>query len=177
MTPSSVDSGSLRDCADCPLEAAVERRRFLRDAIAGALVAIGAIAALSRRAGALPVTYSRGAGVGADKAYPLPATDGVVIDRDESVIIARFTGHAFAFSLACPHQNSAVRWEARDSRFQCPKHRSRYRPDGSFIEGRATRGLDRFAVRREGNQLLVNLDLLYEQEANAAEWAAAVVQL
>lgn len=175
--PTGTGSGSQRDCASCLLDAAVERRQFLHDAVAGALLAIGALAATTRRAAALPVTLSSGLGLRADKAYPLPAADGVVIDKGESVIIARFDGRAYAFSLACPHQNSALRWQAGDGRFQCPKHKSRYRPDGSFIEGRATRGMDRFAVRREGEQLLVNLDALYEVDKNAAEWQAAFVQL
>lgn len=66
---------------------------------------------------------------------------------------------------------------APHTQFQCPKHKSRYRPDGTFIEGRATRGLDRFAIKLEGSQQLVNLDALYREDKNAAEWAAAFVPL
>lgn len=151
-------------CATCAT--GVARRAFLRDAAAGALAAL-----------VLPVGLVRGMGTGADKAYPLPSADGAVIDRDESLIIARFDGRAYAFSLACPHQNTAIRWEDGARRFQCPKHHSKYRPDGTFIEGRATRGLDRFAIRRDGAQLLVNLDALYRQDQDATEWTAAFVQL
>jgi len=168
---------SERGCTSCPLGELVERRAFLRDALTHVLVAVGALGALSRRAGALPIAFVDGLGARADKAYPLPSADGVLIDRDESVIVARVENRAYAFSLACPHQNTAIRWQAEDNRFQCPKHKSRYRPDGTFIEGRATRGLDRFAVRREGAQILVNLDLLYRQDENAAEWAAAYLDL
>ena len=162
------------DCETCPLDRAIERRDFLRDA----LFAIGALSALTlspSAAAALPVAEIRGAGSRADKAYPFPTADGVFIDRDESVIVARFAGKVFAFSLACPHQNTAIRWDERNTRFQCPKHKSRYRPDGTFIEGRATRGLDRFAVRREADRLMVNFDLLYREDENAAEWARAFV--
>jgi nitrite reductase/ring-hydroxylating ferredoxin subunit len=165
------------DCESCPLGVVVERREFLRDALARTLVALGALSVLSNRAAALPVAFTTGTGARADKAYALPAVDGVLIDKDESVIIARFENRAYAFSLACPHQNTAIRWEADNHRFQCPKHKSRYRPDGSFIEGRATRGLDRFALRREGEQLFVNLDALYREDKNAAEWATAFVNL
>lgn len=66
---------------------------------------------------------------------------------------------------------------APHTQFQCPKHKSRYRPEGTFIEGRATRGLDRFAIKLEGSQQLVNLDALYREDKNAAEWAAAFVPL
>jgi nitrite reductase/ring-hydroxylating ferredoxin subunit len=165
------------ECDSCPLGELVERREFLRDALARTLLAVGALGALSGRAAAMSVAFASGVGSRTDKSYPLPASDGVVIDKDESVIVARFENRAFAFSLACPHQNTALRWEASNHRFQCPKHKSRYRPDGSFIEGRATRGMDRFALRREGDNLLVNLDALYREDKEPSEWAAAFVPL
>ena len=165
------------DCAGCPVGGAMERRVFLRDAIAGALVAMGSLGVLAGRASAMPIAFARGTGTRVDKTYTIPATDGVIIDKDESVIIARADGKLYAFSLACPHQNTAIRWEGPDHRFQCPKHHSRYRADGTFIEGRATRGLDRFSVKRDGDRAIVNLDLLYREDENAAQWAAAFVVL
>jgi Rieske Fe-S protein len=165
------------NCSGCELGAAVARRDFVREALARVLVALGAVAAFGGRADALPVLYAAGRGVRTDKAYPMPASDGAVIDKDESLIVARFENRVYAFSLACPHQNTAIRWQPDAKRFQCPKHKSRYRPDGAFIEGRATRGLDRFAVRRESEQLFVNLDALYREDKNSAEWIAAFVQL
>ena len=86
-------------------------------------------------------------------------------------------GSVYAFSLACPHQNTALRWLGRDARFQCPKHKSKYRPDGTFIEGRATRGMDRFPLRREGDGVVVDLARLLKQTDDAAAWAAAVVRV
>lgn len=156
---------------------ALERRAFLRDALARALAALGILAGVADTARALPVSFTRGTGRRTEKAYPLPPADAVAIDKEESVIIARFEECAYAFSLACPHQNTALRWQGRNARFQCPKHKSRYRPNGSFIEGRATRGMDRFAVRRDGDTLLVDLDRLYREDHHAAEWAAAFVSL
>jgi len=164
-----------RDCEACPLGGLVERRAFVRDAVTSVLAGIGVLSLSARSALAMHASFARGVTVAAEKAYALPAEDGVVIDRDESVIVARFAGRAYAFSLACPHQNTAIRWESHNNRFQCPKHHSRYQPDGTFIEGRATRGLDRFAVRREGEQLYVNLDALYRQDENAVQWSAAFV--
>jgi Rieske Fe-S protein len=172
-----MDHLDSADCAGCPIADAIARRAFLRDAIAGALVAIGSLGVFADHASAMPVVFGRGFGTGADKAYAIPTTDGVVIDKDESVIVARADGKVYAFSLACPHQNTAIRWEGADHRFQCPKHHSRYRADGTFIEGRATRGLDRFAVTRDGNNLMVNLDALYREDENAAQWTAAFVTL
>jgi Rieske Fe-S protein len=141
-------------CGGC----ALGRRAFLRDAVALA-------AAVALPAG------------GQTRVYPIPAQDGAVIDRENDVILMRWEGSVYAFSLACPHQNTALRWLGGDGRFQCPKHRSKYRPDGTFIEGRATRGMDRFPVRREGDGVAVDLGRVLKQTGDAAAWAAAVVRL
>ena len=166
------DEVKPRDCAGCALGDAIERRDFLRD-VSRALLAAFPLVALRD----VPMSFVRGAGSRAEKEYPFPAADGVSIDKDESVIVARFGGKVWAFSLACPHQNTAIRWDNGAGRFQCPKHKSRYRPDGTFIEGRATRGLDRFAARRDGEKLIVNLDALYREDKESAQWASAFIQV
>lgn len=161
-------------CNDCPLE----RRAFLRDAamaIAGVMAAIGIPRSVAE---ALPVRAVRAVRVhGDERAYPIPAADGVEIDRDESLIVARAQGMAFVFSLACPHQNTALRWNGGAHQFQCPKHKSKYTAEGVFIEGRATRSMDRFAVRRDGNQIVADLDRLYRQDEDAEAWKSAFVKL
>ena len=166
-------------CSSCPVADAIERRDFFREAAARALTALGALALLPANGAAMSLAFISGSGSRMAKTYPVPAVDGVSIDKQESVIIARFNDRAYAFSLACPHQNTALRWEERNKRFQCPKHKSRYQPDGVFIEGRATRGLDRFAISREGqaSELQVNLDALYRQDQHRAQWEAAFVPL
>jgi Rieske Fe-S protein len=111
---------------------------------------------------------------GAERRYAIPADGAVAVDKDNGVLITRAGSSVFAFSLACPHQNTALRWDDSDHLFRCPKHKSQYKPDGEFISGKATRGLDRFAVRREGAELAVNLDVLYRQDKEAAEWSRAV---
>ncbi|MDB4899383.1 MAG: Rieske [2Fe-2S] iron-sulfur protein, partial [Gemmatimonadetes bacterium] len=110
-----------------------------------------------------------------EKRYPIPAADGVTIDKDNSVIIARVAGKVIAFSLACPHQNTALRWSDDDHEFQCPKHKSHYRPDGVFIDGRATRDMDRLPIRRDGAVLVVDIDSLIQQDEHPDEWGRAFV--
>jgi nitrite reductase/ring-hydroxylating ferredoxin subunit len=166
-----------RECDDCPIADAVERRAFIREALSGVAVAFAALGVGPARASAMSVMFAHGTGPRAEKRYPIPPADGVVIDKKESVIIARSEGKLFAFSLACPHQNTALRWDKSNNRFKCPKHESRYRPDGVFIDGRATRGMDRFAIKREAEEIVVNLDALYREDENKAEWANAVVLL
>lgn len=164
-----------RDCGgDCGLEG---RREFLRAAASlfATFAALGASPAVAeamavRAGGALRVR-------GTDVAYPIPAADGATIDKQEQVILVRFQGVVYAFNLSCPHQNTALKWEAADQRFQCPKHKSRYQPDGTFISGRATRGMDRLAIRRDGETVVVNVDLMFEQDKDSAGWTAAKVTL
>jgi Rieske Fe-S protein len=154
----------------------VERRAFLRDAavvLAGIAAALGAAPALAE---ALTVTVGRAAARrGNELTYPIPSADGAQIDRENEVILVRYQQKIYVFNLSCPHQNTALRWQSEDGRFQCPKHHSRYRPDGVYISGRATRSMDRFAVRRDGGNIVADLGRYYRQDQNAAEWEAAVI--
>jgi Rieske Fe-S protein len=170
---STNDRPSRSACTDCPL---VDRRGFLADAAlvaAGALVSLGASPA---RAAAMGLNVVRGVRVGVDEhAYPIPVQDGASIDNDDAVIIARYEGKAYVFNLSCPHQNTALRWHPDDDQFECPKHHSRYRPDGTFISGRATRGMDRFKVRQDADKIVADLDALYRQDDDGPQWNAAYI--
>ncbi len=162
-------------CGDCSLHG---RRAFMRDAtvlLAGALTVLG-----RSRLNAAPLAVRFGAALrarGDERTYPVPAEDGATIDRDSEVIVVRSDGHMYAFALSCPHQNTALRWYPEDHRFQCPKHKSKYQPDGEFISGRATRGMDRFSIRRAGETVVVDLAALHKQDTDPAGWTAAAVTL
>jgi len=161
------------DCEGCPL--IPERREFLRNAAAFAVAAISL--GLPIRSASAKVMSSA---IGSRKtlSYPLPAVDGADIDRANEVILVRYKTEVFAFSLGCPHQNVALRWNETDMRFQCPKHHSQYQPDGEFITGRATRNMDRLAIRRDAaNNIIVDPDTLYQSDEDEAQWKAAVVKL
>jgi nitrite reductase/ring-hydroxylating ferredoxin subunit len=167
---------TLRDALDAP--AAMERREFLR-AAGLALASLGLLGAGARAAHAMPAPLrllpARAGDGHEQRRYPQPTTDGVSIDKDNSVIIARAAGRVYAFALSCPHQNTALRWSGEDREFQCPKHKSHYRADGTYIEGRATRDMDRLAIRRDGTVLVVDVDTLYQADLNPKEWAGAFV--
>jgi len=163
-------------CDACPLGGVIERRRFLQDAVVAAAGVFAALGAVATDARALPIhLVSASSSRGDERTYPIPPADGATIDREESVIVVRWQSVVYVFWLACPHQNTALKWEQKETQFQCPKHHPKYRPDGSFIEGRATRGMDRFAVRREGEKVVVDLDKLYRQDKDPAEWKAAMI--
>jgi Rieske Fe-S protein len=163
-------------CAGCEVMA---RRDFLRVGAlaAGALVALGVAPG---RAFALPIEYIGSNGGGRqDKSYPIPAQDGTQIDKDNEAMLTRWQGKVYAFALACPHQNTALRWYDKDAQFECPKHHSRFDPQGNYIKdsGRATRGLDRLAIRKDGNNVVVNLDKVFQQDEDEASWNTAFVSL
>ena len=163
---------SCDGCGDCE---GMPRRRFLGTALAGAAVLLSL--GMSRAtAEAFPVRLVAPLlRLGERRRYPIPAADGVDVDHDTGVIVVRWQGAVYAFALSCPHQRVAVRWLEQDGRFQCPKHKSKYRPDGTFISGRATRGLDRYGVSLAGGELEVDLATLHKQDDDPAGWSAAVV--
>ena len=178
VAPDTALDAAGAACAGCPGPALPERRRLLRDALAAAAGALVSLGVSRAAAAAMPLRAVSGVRGRDDVArYPIPAADGASIDRAQEVILVRWQNAVYAFALACPHQNTALRWLEKDGRFQCPKHKSKYRPDGSFIEGRATRGLDRFTVTRDGASIAVHLTALHKQDADPAGWSAAVLRL
>jgi nitrite reductase/ring-hydroxylating ferredoxin subunit len=143
-------------CRDCP-----SRRDFLQLAAFGLAM--------------LPITFVDGIAQGSEHRFPFPASDGVTIDRKEQVIIVRSQGHVYAFNLSCPHENTALKWLPKDMRFQCPKHESKYQPNGTFMSGRATRNMDRLKIRRDGDALFVDLSHIIKSDTDPAVWAAATI--
>lgn len=52
----------------------------------------------------------------------------------------------FALYGVCTHLGCLPRWVPSNDRFECPCHGSKFAGNGSYIEGPAPRGLDRFPV-------------------------------
>lgn len=177
LNPAPIPSGAATGRGPCGACAVATRRRALGRISAAALAAMVGIP-FSAADAPLPVVEGDGIATGPEeRTYPLPAIDGVTIDRETQVIVVRFQQRAYAFNLACPHENTALRWKEREGRFQCPRHESRYMPDGAFISGRATRNMDRFAIRRVGDGLVVDLNRLFRSDQQQTDWAAAAVSL
>jgi len=168
-------SASTDGCGACSTSG---RRDFLVDALRASAAAMAAIGLAPAGVHAMPLRWiSALASTAKEKTYPIPSADGVQIDKENEVILSRVGKQVYAFALACPHQNTALRWEADDNRFQCPKHKSRYRPDGTFIEGRATRSMDRYPVKLSGSQIVVDIDKVLQEDMEKPAWLQAVVNL
>ena len=152
------------------------RRAFLRSTgCAIAAFAAGALVPAELRA--LPRRDITAERAGAERRYPIPAADSINIDHGESAILVRYQGKVFGMSLGCPHEHAAVRWVEKDHRFQCTKHDSRYQEDGVHISGRSTRNLDRFAIRRDADAVVLDFDHLFQSDTDPTGWAAAVISL
>jgi len=150
------------------------RRTFLNCTGGGILAGLAALG-LPAELLASPRLDLAGVRAGKEMAYPIPSADSVNIDRVNQVILVRADGHVFAFALSCPHQNAAVKWLEKDHRFQCSKHDSKYQPDGVYTSGRATRNMDRFAIRRDAASVVLDLQHVFQSDKDTAGWTAAVV--
>jgi len=166
-----MKTNDTQDCGGCQ-----SRREFfgcISASLTGALV----VPVIADALDLLPVVAAAGAQTGGEHAYAIPAQDSVNIDKKAQIILVRYQQKVIAFNLACPHENTALKWRDNDKRFQCPKHDSKYTPEGVFKDGRATRNMDRLAIRRQGDQVRVSTDRLYMSDKQPKEWAEAVVLL
>jgi nitrite reductase/ring-hydroxylating ferredoxin subunit len=176
----STDAARRPACEGCP--AMTSRRAFLRDA---AVAAAGAVAAVSiaRPARAFAATVSEIAPTSApgaellERSYAMPATDSVSVDVGNDVILARWQNRVYAFSLKCPHKGARLEWRDSERRVYCPKHKARFLADGSHVSGRGSRDLDRYAIRRATDGIVVDLRRRYRADTDGEAWARAVVSL
>lgn len=149
------------------------RRAFLKDG----LMAVAALTALGVSAGrleALSRVYATGTVVGDLIRYPMPTADGATIDSANKVILVRYQGAVHAFDLECPHRGTDVEWQGDRGRFYCPKHKSTFQPEGTLIGGKAERGLDRYPVRLENGEVVVDTSTTI-RSTDPEAWAAAKV--
>jgi nitrite reductase/ring-hydroxylating ferredoxin subunit len=176
MHKESDDVGFFACESDVCAEGHASRREFLQSAGCFGM-AVALLGLSSDTAHALPVFMTEGAQNGGESRYPIPATDSVNVDRTAQLIVARSQGHVYVFALSCPHQNNAVKWLPKDHRFQCTKHDSQYQPDGVHTSGRATRNMDRYVIRRDGDSVVVDLHRWIQSDKDPAGWAAATIAI
>lgn len=172
--PSSqrVESGKEEACDGCG--SCVGRRDFFRIGL-GAAVATALAGVVPARLAAEPIRWIRASSGAGPLRYPLPAEDGVHVDRDNEVILVRYQGTVAAFALSCPHQRSLLRWREDDGIFQCTKHHSEYSPVGVYKKGRATRNMDRLGIQLDGTEVVVDPSTVYHSDDDPQGWAAAAV--
>jgi len=169
-----MDIRQRDECSSCARHGRQQlqsRRTFLQSAGWFGLAA-ACVALTSADAGAVASASGND-----ERQFPVPPADGVNFDRAAQLILVRDNGHVYVFALSCPHQNNAVKWVAKDHRFQCTKHDSQYRVDGVHTSGRATRNMDRYVIRREGDSIVVDLHRWVQSDKDPAGWAAAALSV
>lgn len=165
-------------CQECPV-AQASRRAFLRDVGRAAAAAL-ALNALGTPAISLAESVTETSPVqqpGRSRIYEIPRGDSIAVDEANDVILARWQDRVYAFSLKCPHRGSRLEWRPAEQRVFCPKHKGRFRADGSHESGRGARDLDRYAVTREGSSVVVDLDTIRRADQDPEAWRAASIVL
>ena len=149
-------------CAD---DCIVARRAFLKDVtmFAAALVAAGFAPRVASAAPRPVRALSRTANA---VRYPMPGKDGVEFDDKNEVILVRNAGRVYAFALACPHQNTALRLEPSKRGFSAPSTiRSTSSTASTSRGGRRAAWTDTpFAGRARSS--VVDVALYYESDSN-----------
>lgn len=80
-----------------------------------------------------------------EKLSSLRAGDSAIVEAEGETFAAYRApgGELFAVSPVCTHVGCKVHWNSVETSWDCPCHGSRFRPDGSVIEGPAIRPLAR----------------------------------
>jgi cytochrome b6-f complex iron-sulfur subunit len=134
----------------------IERRRFL--ATAWKVLGVGLVVEAAWTSYDILNPKSSGAfgGVidaGSVSDYP----EGVVkYFLDGRFYVTSSDGEVVALYQKCPHLGCRVPFCDSSGRFECPCHGSKYNLRGEYIEGPAPRGMDRFLIRVEGDQVVVD---------------------
>ncbi len=144
----SDPKNSLIPAAPSPIQAAGEitRRDFLNEITLGAL----GIAGL----GSVAVTYqffspnvlfepSTTFRAGNPDLYPLHS---VTFLQDQQVYIVRMPEGFYAVSAVCTHLGCITQWKPDTDMIACPCHGSKFKADGTKIEGPAPRPLPHFVI-------------------------------
>ncbi|NNU43488.1 FAD-dependent oxidoreductase [Ramlibacter montanisoli] len=80
-----------------------------------------------------------------EKLSSLKPGDSAIVDAEGETFAAWRSpdGELFAVSNVCTHVGCKVHWNSVETSWDCPCHGSRFRPDGTVIEGPAIRPLKR----------------------------------
>jgi cytochrome b6-f complex iron-sulfur subunit len=145
------------DAATAVVRSEISRRDFLNDVAAGALgiAGLGAMVVtyrfLSPNALFEPSTTFR---AGNPDLYPV---NSVTFNQDQQVYIVRTQEGFYAVSAVCTHLGCITQWKPDANMIACPCHGSKFKSDGTKVEGPAPRSLPHFSITlTPDGELLVN---------------------
>ncbi len=80
-------------------------------------------------------------------------------NQDGKFWLSNVNGMIIALYDVCVHLGCLYQWQPVTGRFECPCHGSKYKKDGTYIEGPAPRSLDRMVVSfQNGSQVVASTD-------------------
>lgn len=80
---------------------------------------------------------------GSPELYPV---NSVTYLQDQQVYIVRTAEGFYAVSAVCTHLGCITQWKPEANQIACPCHGSKFKPDGTKIEGPAPRSLPHFSM-------------------------------
>ena len=145
----------------------ISRRDFLNDVAAGALgiAGLGAMVVtyrfLSPNALFEPSTTFR---AGNPDLYPV---NSVTFNQDQQVYIVRTQEGFYAVSAVCTHLGCITQWKPDANMIACPCHGSKFKSDGTKVEGPAPRSLPHFSITLtpDGELLVDKMETIKPEQA------------
>ena len=140
------DSNSIPGAEHAAQKPGLTRRDFLSEMTLGALGIAGlGGAALTYQYFSPNVLFepSTTFRAGNPDLYPM---NSVTFLQDQQVYIVRLSQGFYAVSAVCTHLGCVTQWKADADMIACPCHGSKFRPDGTKIEGPAPRALPHYSV-------------------------------
>lgn len=134
----------------------VTRRRFLERGWKLLLAFLGIEAGITTWDFLRP-RLSKGFGASISAGPPEASPEGSVrYFSDGRFYLARVDGKMRALFQKCPHLGCRVPFCESSGRFECPCHGSIFNRKGEYVAGPAPRGMDRFPLRLEGGEVVVD---------------------
>jgi menaquinol-cytochrome c reductase iron-sulfur subunit len=92
-----------------------------------------------------------------EMAFRQNRVDGWKINSEKSTawVVKRPDQSVVAYGPQCTHLGCAYHWDDSKHEFLCPCHNSLFAVDGKVVSGPASRPLDRYDVKVQGNKLLI----------------------
>lgn len=155
------------DAATAVVRSEISRRDFLNDVAAGALgiAGLGAMVVtyrfLSPNALFEPSTTFR---AGNPDLYPV---NSVTFNQDQQVYIVRTQEGFYAVSAVCTHLGCITQWKPDANMIACPCHGSKFKSDGTKVEGPAPRSLPHFSITLtpDGELLVDKMETIKPEQA------------
>jgi cytochrome b6-f complex iron-sulfur subunit len=84
--------------------------------------------------------------------------------ENQGVWLIRTPEEIYALSVICTHLGCIPNWLESDQKFKCPCHGSGFYKSGINFEGPAPRPMERFAIREENGQVVVDKRRKFQEE-------------